>query len=143
MELFLSWKQIRSEMEQELLWSHSAPKMLREIRTRKIDALMKLCPLEPQNFSALMHIIVDIPRWALCSPDILAKIFEAMAPLLELYLSTLTIGLMDIDTQLVLYSSRSGVGSLALQLASSIVLAERPERSESDEAGGDVQGAWI
>jgi hypothetical protein len=100
MELFLSWKQIRSEMEQELLWSHSAPKMLREIRTRKIDALMKLCPLEPQNFSALMHIIVDIPRWALYSPDILAKIFEAMAPLLELHLSTLTIGLMDIGTQL-------------------------------------------
>jgi hypothetical protein len=66
-----------------------------------------------------------------------------MAPLLELYLSTLTIGLMDIDTQLVLYSSRSGVGSLALQLASSIVPAERLERSESDEAGGDVQGAWI
>jgi hypothetical protein len=138
MELFLSWKQIRSEIEQELLRSHSTPKMLREI-----DALMKLRPLEPRNFSALMHIIVDIPRWALCSPDILAKIFEAMAPLLELYLSTLTIGLMDIDTQLVLYSSRSGVGSLALQLASSIVLAERPERSESDEAGGDVQGAWI
>ncbi|KAF1940435.1 hypothetical protein EJ02DRAFT_494865 [Clathrospora elynae] len=94
--LFLSCKQIHNEMEYESL--RAAPEILLAIQMY-YETPMKIRPLRPASFSSLMHVTIGIPRWALFSTDILEDIFEAITPLMKLHLSSLTIGIEDLECQ--------------------------------------------
>tara|TARA_R110002003_G_scaffold193_2_gene14916 strand:+ start:25170 stop:26195 length:1026 start_codon:yes stop_codon:yes gene_type:complete len=95
--LFLSCKQIRNEMEGEAL--RLAPDILQALQRCDANSIMNLRPLRPLDFGSLMHVTISIPRWALFSLRVQENIFSAMAPLLQLHLSSLTIGLEDLQDE--------------------------------------------
>jgi len=95
MGLFLSCRQICAEMKHEAI--RAAPAILDKYQSNEEETLMALRPLRPLEFSSLMHVTISVPRWALFSLTAQEKIFTAMAPLLELHLSSLTIGLDDVN----------------------------------------------
>jgi hypothetical protein len=94
--LFLSCKQICHEMSFKAV--RAAPEILNEIHYQKgHDIPMKLRPLQPTNFTLLMHVTIGIPRWTLCDRRITDRICETIFPVFLLHLSSLTIGLEDLQ----------------------------------------------
>ncbi|KAF1830060.1 hypothetical protein BDW02DRAFT_633954 [Decorospora gaudefroyi] len=94
--LFLACKQLRDEMEYECL--RMAPKILQKIHS-KCHTPMKIRPPRPTNFASLMHVTIGIPRWAMFSPNIQNRIYHAVTPLLDLHLSSLTIGIEELESE--------------------------------------------
>lgn len=112
--LFFSCKRISDEMKHESL--RIAPSVLREIQERRQARALTLRPLRPVNFSSLMHVTVGIPRWTLFSSIMMEDTYNAFMPLLKLHLSTLTIGIEDIEsdwdlTQCLIELGYDGVGA--------------------------------
>jgi hypothetical protein len=93
--LFLSCRQIRNEMTHESL--RIAPSILRAIQETSSQDTLKIRPLAPIDFASLMHVSIGIPRWALLSSSTLLSMFNAIAPIFELHLSSLTIGLDELE----------------------------------------------
>jgi hypothetical protein len=93
--LFLSCQQVRIEMSHESL--RIAPSILSAIQDTQYKDSLKIRPLCPVDFASLMHVSIGIPRWALLSSTTLLAMFSAMAPLFELHLSSLTIGLDELE----------------------------------------------
>lgn len=107
MGLFLSCKQINDEMKHEAL--RVAPGILRAIQEHDPNTAMKIRPLRPVEFGAVMHVTVGFPRWALFNDDALEYMFRLLLPLLGLHLSSLTIGIEDMETDWDLYQLISGL----------------------------------
>jgi hypothetical protein len=64
-----------------------APPILHAIQDTTNATPMKLGPLQPTSFASLMHVTVEIPGWAI------------MMPLLVLHLTSLTIGIEDLESE--------------------------------------------
>ncbi|CAO2652721.1 Nn.00g021320.m01.CDS01 [Neocucurbitaria sp. VM-36] len=95
--LFLSCKLISGEMKHESL--RIAPEVLRAIHESPLAKVLEVRPLRPVDFSSLMHVTVGIPRWALFSSVLEEDIFQALGPLLKLHLSSLTIGIENLESE--------------------------------------------
>ncbi|KAI4930075.1 hypothetical protein J4E85_004699 [Alternaria conjuncta] len=93
--LMLSCPQIYNEMTSEAV--RLAPSILRTIQFSVNATPMKLQPLRPTTFASLMHLTIGIPRWAMLDRPTIMGILQAMAPVLELHLARLTIGLEDLE----------------------------------------------
>ena len=93
--LFLSCQQIRNEMSYESL--RIAPFTLRAIQDTSSKDTLKIRPLVPIDFASLVHVSIGIPRWALLSSTTLLGMFSALAPIFKLHLSSLTIGLDELE----------------------------------------------
>jgi len=93
--LMLSCPQIYNEMTSEAV--RLAPSILRTIQFSVNATPMKLQPLRPTSFASLMHLTIGIPRWAMLDRPTIMGILQAMAPVLELHLARLTIGLEDLE----------------------------------------------
>jgi hypothetical protein len=104
--LFLSCKLINREMSHEAL--RAAPKVLQDAQNEQdMQDIIRLQPLHPQNFTSLMNVTLSIPRWSLFSSQVQEEICAAMAPILALHLSTLTIGLEDMRDEIDLVNCYS------------------------------------
>ncbi|KAI4922640.1 hypothetical protein J4E90_001073 [Alternaria incomplexa] len=95
--LMLSCPQIYNDMTSEAV--RLAPSILRTIQFSVNATPMKLQPLRPTTFASLMHLTIGIPRWAMLDRPTIMGILQAMAPVLELHLARLTIGLEDLECE--------------------------------------------
>lgn len=131
--LFLSCKKIRHEMEGESL--RLAPSVLGRFQEHDPDPLVTIRPLCPAGFSSLMHVTIALPRWAFFSQDSQEGIFVSLTPILLLHLSSLTIGIEDLETPFHIY-----------QLVNSLSAVELRHYQEASEglpvcSGGTVEKA--
>ncbi|KAH7361309.1 hypothetical protein BKA66DRAFT_444695 [Pyrenochaeta sp. MPI-SDFR-AT-0127] len=97
--LFLSCKQIHDEMEWESL--RLAPSIFRQFQEYDPDTALRIRPLRPTGFSSIMHVTIGVPRWALFSPKMQKK----------LHLSSVTIGIEDLESESDLYHLITGLDS--------------------------------
>jgi hypothetical protein len=106
MGLFLSCKLINREMSHEAL--RAAPKVLQDTQNEHdMQDIIRLQPLHSKDFTSLMNLTLSIPRWSLFSSQVQEEICAAMAPVLALHLSTLTIGLEDMRDEIDLVNCYS------------------------------------